>query len=99
MRITLNGQSYPLRASFATLYALEEELGMGLITLAGEVAAGRLTLRQSEAIIRAGLRGAGESIPEPLGPLLLVQGLATLAAPVAQFLHLALTGEDAAGKA
>jgi len=98
--ITLEGKTYTLRPSFAALLQLEQRTGTGLITLARKFADGSFTLAEAEAVLRAGIEGAGQSAPAELGLLLVQTGLAGVAQPLAAFLHLALTGEESsAGKA
>lgn len=99
MIVTLAETAYRLRPTYKALLQLEERTGMGLLTLARRFAEGSFTLADALAVLRAGAEGAGEKLPEDLGNLLVQQGLAGLAQPLAQFLHLALTGEDSAGKA
>ncbi len=99
MIITLAGQKYQLRPTFKALLALEERTGFGLITLARRFADGTFTLADAAEVLRAGAEGAGEKLPLNIGELLVSQGLAGLAQPLAQFLHLALSGEPEMGKA
>lgn len=98
--VTLGPHTYTLRPSFAALLQLEQRTGCGLVTLARRFADGSFTLADAEAVLRAGIEGAGQSAPAELGLLLVQSGLAGVAQPLAAFLHLALTGEESgAGKA
>lgn len=99
MRIDLGGQSYQLRPTFKALLTLEERSGLGLITLARRFADGSFTLADAVEVLRAGAEGAGEVLPPNIGELVVTHGLAGLAAPLAQFLHLALSGDAEMGKA
>ncbi len=99
MQITLGSQRYTLRPTFAALLQVEEETGLGLITLARKIAAGDFTMNEAVAIIRAGLIGAGKTPPADLGALVFAAGVAQIIMPLAQFLEAALTGADTMGKA
>lgn len=99
MMIRLGGRDYRLQPTYKALLALEEQSGTGLLTLAKRFADGSFTLADALAVLRCGLEGAGEVVPVNLGELLVAAGLAGLALPLAQFIHMALSGEDSAGKA
>ena len=99
LTIMLGGVSYRLLPTFAALLALEEQSGLGLLTLAKRFAGGEFTLAELVALIRAGLIGAGEKVPDNLGALVLAQGLSALTPVLTRFLEAALNGDSSAGKA
>lgn len=99
MMIRIAETDYQLRPSFKALLALEERTGLGLVTLARRFADGSFTLKEAAEVLRAGAEGAGEKLPLNFGEQLVTHGLAGLAQPLAQFLHLALSGDADMGKA
>lgn len=90
---------HELRPSFGALLQLEEQTGLGLITLAKKFADGSFTLAEALAVLQAGIKGAGGIVPPDLGAQLVTGGLATLAPVLADFLLAALSGEDSSKKA
>lgn len=97
--LVLAAKAYQLRPSFAALAKLEQQTGVGLLTLARKFAASEFTLAELLALISTGLEGAGETIPPDLPEQLARVGLATLTPVATSYLQLALTGELPAGKA
>jgi hypothetical protein len=97
--LNLSGRSYQLRPSFAALLKLEQQSGVGLLTLARKFAASEFTLAELLALITTGLEGAGETLPPDLPEQLAQAGLASLTPVATSYLQLALTGEQPLGKA
>lgn len=92
--IFLAGKSYRLRPTFASLLALEKISGIGLISLARKFSEGNFNLRECVNVIETGLEGAGETVPENLGDLLVKKGVATLSRTISCYLEAALLGEE-----
>jgi hypothetical protein len=97
--LTLAERNYQLRPSFAALAKLEQQTGVGLLSLARKFAASEFTLAELLALMTTGLEGAGETVPADLPEQLARAGLATLTPVATSYLQLALTGEMPAGKA
>lgn len=91
--IVLSGAPHILRPSFEALSGVEQELSIGLVTLARKLADGMLTLEEMETIIRHCLIGNG--CLENLKDALVQSGLANATQAVAEMLTLALGGFDA----
>ena len=99
MMIVLAGTAYRLVPTFKALLQLEQRTGTGLITLARRFAEGSFTLQDALEVLRAGSEGAGETLPDNAGELLVRQGVVSVAQPLCAFLQCALAGDDDAGKA
>lgn len=97
--LALADLAVPLCPSFSALVALEEATGTGLVTLARRFAEGAFTLKDVEAVIRAGIIGAGQQPPADLGARILQSGVAALAPTIGSFLVAALGGTPPQGKA
>lgn len=96
--ITLGGRDYVLRPTFDALVGLEGKLETGLVPLARQFLEGRFGLREVNAILVAGIEGAGQRPPDDLGELIVKDGIAGFTEPLVQFLSGALRG-DARGNA
>ncbi len=94
--LVLAGKSCRLRPTFASLQALEKLSGIGLITLARKFSEGNFTLRECVYVIETGLMGAGETVPDDLGELLVKKGVASLSRIISRYLEAALVGEEPA---
>lgn len=97
--LALAGSTIALCPSFAALVALEEASGLGLVTLARRFAEGAFSLKDIEAVIAAGMRGAGQTPPPDLGEKIMATGIAVLAPRIGEFLVAALGGTAPPGKA
>lgn len=94
--LVLGGQSYVLRPTFAALAEMEGALGVGLIELCGLISRGKLTLRQLVAVVSAGIKGGGGTVPADLGGLVLAFGFIPVLQLVGSWLTGALSGEAGA---
>jgi Phage tail tube protein, GTA-gp10 len=95
IELCLAGARFVLAPSFAALLALEAELQTGLVALAKRFIDGQLTLADLQAVIAAGIRGAGGDVPKNLGELIVEEGVANVAQPLTGFLEAALSGNPA----
>jgi hypothetical protein len=87
VKIVLCEAGVVLRPSFQAIVQIEAHFGRGIIDVARDYHNGRITKAGDfVAIIRAGLEGAGETVPSDLGDVVMESGLAQLIEPLGQFL-------------
>lgn len=92
-QLALNGQVVVLRPTFAALAEMESASGYELLELARRAATGNLSLQQLTAIVAAGIRGAGGSVPDNLGDGILRTGLIDVLQNVNKWLAAVFAGE------
>lgn len=96
--ITLDGQAFVMRPTFAAIMEIETELG-GVVPLARRAAAGDFGLRDLAVVIRAGLNGAADADDERrvdldhVGEMIIATGVANVTGPVRDLLTRILGGE------
>ncbi len=92
VEITLSGERYVMRPSFAAIMAIEAELG-GVVPLARRAAKGDFGLKDLTVIVREGLGAYGTRLERnEVGAMILAEGLANVAGPVRDFLTTVLSG-------
>jgi len=96
VEIVLDGKPYVLRPTFAALSAMEQQFGMGLVALAGKLAAAGITLEELAVIITV---CALETLPQPscLKDALVRGGLASVVQAVGQMFAAVFGGCDETG--
>lgn len=90
--LVLPAATLTLRPTFAALAEIEGKTGHALITLARRLTQGEATLVELQAIIVAGLRGAGAPVPADLPAQMTACGVLPLTEPLLEFLIGALNG-------
>lgn len=91
--IELGGRTLLLRPTFAALASLEERSGEALLALSERVISGRLTLRDCVNLLRSGIEGAGETVPDDLEQLVVDEGYLKVTASVISWFRTALVGD------
>lgn len=86
-----------LRPTFAALAEIEGATGSALVSLARRLANGEATLAELQAIIVAGLRGAGTPVPPDLPQRMEAAGILNIIEPLLNFLLGALNGDNKHG--
>lgn len=76
--LTLSGKTFRLRPTFEALAEMEGETGVELLALATRLSGGKVSLKLASAVIAAGIRGAGGSVPRDLGELALKEGIVSV---------------------
>ncbi len=92
--VTLDGRECVLRPTFDALVEIEERLGIGLVPLAKRFVAGEFGIREVSVILAAGLRGAGQKVPEDLGNKIVKAGVLSFTQALVQLLTNALQGDS-----
>lgn len=92
--IELAGRGVKLRPTFEALAEMEGALGFGVVELCAKFSRGQITLKQLVAVVAAGIRGAGGTVPDDLGQLVLRAGMVTVMQAASRWLVGALSGDS-----
>ncbi len=85
--IRLDGGEHVLRPSFGAIMQMEDHFQRSIFDIARDFAAGKLTRAGDLPVfIRAGMKGAGEDVPDALEDKMMQAGLVSFLNPVGQFL-------------
>lgn len=92
-RLVLNKKDYVLRPTFEALAEMEGMTGIELVPLALKFQKAQVSLSTLKAVIMAGLKGAGQPVPDDLGALILKAGLANIILEIGQWLVSVFDGD------
>ena len=92
--ITLSGKDYVMRPTFQCLCEIEGKTGVGIFALARRFHASNFGISDAAIIVTAGMKSAGEegATVQKVGEMIFEQGLDSTAAPITEFLMMALGG-------
>lgn len=76
--LVLSGKSFLLRPTFEALAEMEGDTGVDLLALATRLSTGAVGLKLCAAVVAAGIRGAGGSVPRDLGQMILKEGVVSV---------------------
>jgi hypothetical protein len=92
--IALGADIYTLRPSFQALSEIEHSIGKSVLILLNQFEEKGILLSEQVAILRAGLKAAGEKMPENIGELICEAGMVQVMDAVCRFLHFGVNAEE-----
>ena len=92
--ITLVGEDYVMRPTFQCLCEIEAQTGVGIFAMARRFHASNFGISDAAIIVTAGMKAAGETgaTVKKIGEMIFETGLDKTAAPITEFLMMALGG-------
>jgi len=76
--LVLSGKTFRMRPTFDALAQMEGETGVDLLALATRLSSGEVGLKLCAAVVAAGIRGAGGTVPRDLGQMILAEGIVSV---------------------